>query len=520
MAEDLVGLTLSGGGHRATLFGLGSLLALVDLRLNRKVTQIASVSGGSILNAFVAHQCRFEDATQETFDPIARELARLVVNRGVLTKRLIFWFAGTAVALPVVAIAALLYFGALPLPALSAFSLILLLLALLLLRGIIVERIFDARYFQSDRRVLLSDLKAKGVDHVICCTELTTSNPFYVSSWNSGRAFLRELSGLLGSGTTAGRIWNVSELPLSAAVRASAGFPGIPPRRIRLARFRPAPKKPMTFGGKVKPKPEPPSPTIFLSDGGFWNNLGTQVLIEDRLFQAEQIGGPSILFAINASGGLRSQWGVHYCIPGWAELKALLRVMLIQNLNTVGPRVDNLERMRERDWAEDKAPSHLSPMVIHVGISRSPEDLLKGWYNSFIRRPVALFSRSERDWALDTLIDIEKIMMQDDPGQKEMLLTQVDKSLRQRPDPRVDEERRRIEDLETWSGFNKLCSMAQGNLESVSTNLDRTPRETAIALIARGYVNTLAGAFVFGLVDNHPDMLSGLTRERLEFLTS
>ncbi len=53
-----VGVALSGGGHRATLFGLGALLALVDLRINRRTTQIASVSGGSIANAFVALRWR------------------------------------------------------------------------------------------------------------------------------------------------------------------------------------------------------------------------------------------------------------------------------------------------------------------------------------------------------------------------------------------------------------------------------------------------------------------------------
>jgi hypothetical protein len=47
-------VALSGGGHRATLFGLGVLLALVDRDLNERVSQIASVSGGSIANAFVA----------------------------------------------------------------------------------------------------------------------------------------------------------------------------------------------------------------------------------------------------------------------------------------------------------------------------------------------------------------------------------------------------------------------------------------------------------------------------------
>jgi hypothetical protein len=53
-----VAVALSGGGHRASLFGLGVLLALVDLGLNRLVTQVVSVSGGSITNGRCQSSCR------------------------------------------------------------------------------------------------------------------------------------------------------------------------------------------------------------------------------------------------------------------------------------------------------------------------------------------------------------------------------------------------------------------------------------------------------------------------------
>jgi len=48
-----IGIALSGGGHRATLFALGALLYLVDSGRNKDVTMISSVSGGSITNAFL-----------------------------------------------------------------------------------------------------------------------------------------------------------------------------------------------------------------------------------------------------------------------------------------------------------------------------------------------------------------------------------------------------------------------------------------------------------------------------------
>lgn len=49
-----VGLSLSGGGYRATLFHLGAIRRLNELGILPKITTLSSVSGGSILNAFLA----------------------------------------------------------------------------------------------------------------------------------------------------------------------------------------------------------------------------------------------------------------------------------------------------------------------------------------------------------------------------------------------------------------------------------------------------------------------------------
>jgi hypothetical protein len=49
-----VGVAISGGGHRAAMFGLGALLYLADAGKNRPVTSIASISGGSLTNGYVA----------------------------------------------------------------------------------------------------------------------------------------------------------------------------------------------------------------------------------------------------------------------------------------------------------------------------------------------------------------------------------------------------------------------------------------------------------------------------------
>lgn len=49
-----LGLGLSGGGYRATLFNLGALIRLNEFGLIRKIKRITSVSGGSITNGYLA----------------------------------------------------------------------------------------------------------------------------------------------------------------------------------------------------------------------------------------------------------------------------------------------------------------------------------------------------------------------------------------------------------------------------------------------------------------------------------
>ena len=49
-----IGLSLSGGGFRAALFHVGALRRLNELSIFHKIDTISSVSGGSILSAFLA----------------------------------------------------------------------------------------------------------------------------------------------------------------------------------------------------------------------------------------------------------------------------------------------------------------------------------------------------------------------------------------------------------------------------------------------------------------------------------
>ncbi|MBK7548688.1 MAG: patatin-like phospholipase family protein [Rhodoferax sp.] len=68
-----LGLALSGGGYRASLFSLGSLWRLNDAGLLGKLDRITSVSGGSILMGILAHHWRelqFDDGRAANFKTV------------------------------------------------------------------------------------------------------------------------------------------------------------------------------------------------------------------------------------------------------------------------------------------------------------------------------------------------------------------------------------------------------------------------------------------------------------------
>ena len=85
MPSKSLALTLSGGGHRATLFGLGALIYVVDSGRQKQTTSISSVSGGSITNGLVGQEVDFQETTPDEFAAkVAGPLALQVAKRGTL----------------------------------------------------------------------------------------------------------------------------------------------------------------------------------------------------------------------------------------------------------------------------------------------------------------------------------------------------------------------------------------------------------------------------------------------------
>ena len=73
-----LGLALSGGGFRATLFHLGVVRFLRDAGALRDVTDIASVSGGSILAAHLVLNWDKYNGDEQSFAEVAAQIVKLV----------------------------------------------------------------------------------------------------------------------------------------------------------------------------------------------------------------------------------------------------------------------------------------------------------------------------------------------------------------------------------------------------------------------------------------------------------
>jgi hypothetical protein len=232
---------------------------------------------------------------------------------------------------------------------------------------------------------------------------------------------------------------------------------------------------------------------------------------------------PRPIFVVNASGALTTAGGRQFVVPGWAELKALLRIVNEQNHNTVSPRVENLARERERRWSADIPVSGRDPLTVDVGISRPTSKLVKDWTMTFSEQGNALQSRSELVWESRLVKLVVSEMNKIDRARDEHiskatidgLIAALRKEISCKPYPRSEVEQKNAERLVNRQRFGDLCELGEGQLDHVPTTLDRIPRDTAKALIARGYASLFAGAYVFGFVDVR-DMTKLLTRERLD----
>jgi hypothetical protein len=365
-----IGVALSGGGHRASLFGLGALLYFADAGKNQQVRSIASVSGGSLTNGFLAQSVDFRTVRSDEFKLALRPFARQLARSGTfmdapLTPRyrsvLVATFAlaaGPAWLLPasrwvrllitlglvllwtVVVLSPLfgtmlgkaygvllgisLYGAAVPLwlVPVAAFVRFLLVFAALMLwasavfglRGRVCAHAFRTTLFSpGGAPTRLSQMKG-ALDHVICATELQSGEQVYFS-----RSFIYGYR--FGKG-------NPGELPLYTAVQASACLPGAFPPRWLATKAHGFAYESAECPKKADRLERVPAHLV-LTDGGVYDNMADQWAqgfferlrcwpgLEDGHYEPEE------LIVVNASAGLGMRPMRRAWIPAFGELAAL-----------------------------------------------------------------------------------------------------------------------------------------------------------------------------------------------------
>ena len=257
-----IAVTLSGGGHRASLFGLGALLYLVESNKNRYVSSISSVSGGSITNAYIGKECDYRNGDSEDFKRATRCLWDRLVFTGVL-----FAPKSTRIYLFLVVVSAFisLLSGTLWLfltlthdwlnvylmsgiaknsTLLIALGSFLIFVLLCSLRSGICKLAFSKILFDAKP---LGAIKRENLNHVICATELGSGWHVYFSG-----DFI--YSHEIGHKTS-------ENISLAEVVYSSAAY----------APFLPATK---LSSSSDMPK------DILLTDGGVYSNMGDQWVVD------------------------------------------------------------------------------------------------------------------------------------------------------------------------------------------------------------------------------------------------
>ena len=297
-AGGRIAVALSGGGHRATLFGLGVLLYLVDAGKNRTVNSVASVSGGSLTNGYVAQGVDYATVPSQDFWRLAGELTTQIARRGTLFASRLTWVYLAALGLAALAGVVGVWFLPIGLGwRLLVFVAALILVSLLAgLRGWICARSFAATLFSPNGRPTRLDAIHTTVDHVICSADLHAGEHVYFS----GRFVCAYRYGFGRPG----------DLPLHDAVQTSAAYPGgFPARWLPTARHR--------FQQPAEERAKD-ARYLVLVDGGAYDNLGDEwaqgVRSRNERWRSLDPGlkEPDELIVVNSSGPM-----------GWSSLGAL-----------------------------------------------------------------------------------------------------------------------------------------------------------------------------------------------------
>jgi len=266
-----VGLSLSGGGYRATLFHLGALRRLNEFGILQKLTTVSSVSGGSILNGFLAARlpkplaAGIDDFENDASNPM-RDFCSLDIRRWLALEVVI---PGTH-------------------------------------NSTGLAKQYD-KHLTAGK--MLSQIPAVPV-HVFCSTDLA-----YGVNWT----FTKETCG----DYQAGRQATPSDWPVSIAVAASSCFPPVfKPLHLNLD------PEALEGGKDQSPKRDKFIRELTFSDGGVYDNLGLEPIWKSHETVLTSDGGA--LFPVGGDSGFAWEIGRYIGIPENQAL-ALRKRWLISN---------------------------------------------------------------------------------------------------------------------------------------------------------------------------------------------
>ena len=140
------------------------------------------MSGGSLLNGYVAQECDFRTVGSAEFDQISRRFARQIVHRGTLKAAPITWLYSFVLAsLMAMTIGIAAFTAEWHFRLLGSSGCLVAALFLVKARGAVCSLAFAHTLFmRGRRRTRLREINSS-IDHVICATDLNGAFPAYFS---------------------------------------------------------------------------------------------------------------------------------------------------------------------------------------------------------------------------------------------------------------------------------------------------------------------------------------------------
>jgi predicted acylesterase/phospholipase RssA len=387
--QPTIGVAISGGGHRASLFGLGALLYLIDADKGAHLGSVASVSGGSLTNAFFGLKVDLATVTPDAMWRHAKLFAYQIARRGTLwAAPLTYVYLLTLALLPAAAIAVS---WLCPWWAIVLAWVVVLALGGWLSQGrsAVVAAAFESTLLG---KATLASMNGT-VGHIICATDLQMGQDVFFSSgfvysWRSG--------------------WGIpATMRAAQAAQASAALPGafnvvsLPLKRFGLPEPRVAEER------------HPPR-RFKLLDGGVYDNMGTEWLL--NIGERLRDGTPPVsvktvdeAIVVNASAGedvTQRRW---IKVPFVGEILSLLAVkdVMYRQTTAVRRRLLNVRYHIAQDRDSIPADARVRKDALRgttIQIDRSPFELptefSKG-SDELAQRAQAAISALEQDAGTD-----------------------------------------------------------------------------------------------------------------------